>query len=131
MADQDSSRIGAPTTPKQNGIDTVSAAMDTLALTGSVVPFTGNDSEFAEAADTDMLSDIGEIARGSAIAGLDAAISALQGAPHRDPMADECLNDIAHVVAMMVDDLESCVADETDELEPAVAASEKVLEPAL
>lgn len=134
MDDQDYGRFGAPIPLHQEDTDTI----ETLELVGSVIPMTRTDDATTQSADDGLLGDIDEIARVAALAGLDSAIATLNGTPNQDPFADECLGDIALVVATMVEDLEACASivaspeAQSSPTEPTkVDIPEKVLEPAL
>ncbi|MFP6758051.1 MAG: hypothetical protein VCC99_07490, partial [Alphaproteobacteria bacterium] len=123
MDDQDFGRDGEASSSHPDIPDAPEfiASMETLALVGSVIPFATDSEKNDAAAENGLLSDIEAISRVSALGGLDAAIAKLSGAPETDPFADECLNDIAHVVAMMVEDVEACVDMATSPPEPATA----------
>ena len=131
MDDQDFGRDGEASSSHPDIPDAPEfiASMETLALVGSVIPFATDSEKNDAAAENGLLSDIEAISRVSALGGLDAAIAKLNGAPETDPFADECLNDIAHVVAMMVEDVEACVDMATSPPEPATAQPAELAEP--
>ena len=131
MDDQDFGRDGEASSSHPSTTDAPEfiASMETLALVGSVLPFATDSEKNHAAAENGLLSDIEAISRVSALAGLDAAIAKLNGAPDIDPFADECLNDIAHVVAMMVEDVEACVDMATGPPEPATAQPAPLKQP--
>ena len=131
MDDQDFGRDGEASSSHPDTTDAPEfiASMETLALVGSALPFATDSEKNHAAAENGLLSDIEAISRVSALAGLDAAIAKLNGAPDIDPFADECLNDIAHVVAMMVEDVEACVDMATGPPEPATAQPAPLKQP--
>ena len=133
MDDQDFGRDGEASSSHPDIPDAPEfiASMETLALVGSVIPFATDSEKNDAAAENGLLSDIEAISRVSALGGLDAAIAKLNGAPETDPFADECLNDIAHVVAMMVEDIEACVEMTTNPPESTPPKQPELVKPAV